>query len=173
MHCWVLANYVCARGVHYIAYLGVLAAAAAALSALEVPGLFEAELKLPKRLVGLGATMLAFGRAVAAAVPLASWAPSCGRLTEVPLAVLPGFKGFFTFEVTTARLAAGCPLLSPSRGRLDPAEASPRGPLAATESEAEPLLGESSFEPDFPPSCFRLVDEAAFSWILFVRSLTI
>lgn len=51
------------------------AAAAAALSAFEVPGLFEAEPKLPKRLVGLGATMLAFGRVVVA-VALASWPAS-------------------------------------------------------------------------------------------------
>lgn len=162
------------EGFHDIAYLGVLgaAAAAAALSALDVPGLFEAELRLPKRLVGFGATMLAFGRAAAAVVPLASWAPSCGRLTEVPLAVLPGFDRFLTLELTTARLVAGCPLLSPSRGRLVPAEASPRGPLAGAESEAEPLLGDSSFEPGFAPSCFRFVDEAAFSWIFFVRSLT-
>ena len=107
--------------------------------------------------------MLAFGRAGAVAAPLASSAPSCGRLAEAPLVVEPGLEEFLIFEVTTARLAAGCPLLSPSRSRLDPAEASLRGPLAVAESEAEPLLGDSSFEPGFAPSRFRFVDEAAFS----------
>lgn len=165
--------YFCFEACH-IAYLGVLvAAAAAALSAFEVPGLFEAELKLPKRLVGLGATILAFGRAVVAAVALESWPPSCGRLAAGPLVVLPNFEGFLTFEVTTILLAAGCPLFSPSRGRLDPAEASLRDPLAVVRSGTGLLPGESSFDPDLAFSCFRLVDEAAFSWIVFVRSLTI
>lgn len=147
-------------------------AAAAALSAFEVPGLFLAELKLPKRLVGLGAMMLALGRAAVAVVALASCPVSCGRLAVAPLAipVLPGFEGFLVFEVTTIRLAAGCTLpslLSPSRGRFEPA-ASTRDPLVVVASGVVFLLGESSLDP-----CLRFVDEAALSRILFVRPLTL
>lgn len=43
-------------------YLGFAAAAAAALSAFVVPGLLDAELRVPKRLDGLGATTWGFGR---------------------------------------------------------------------------------------------------------------
>lgn len=43
--------------------LALAAAAAAARSAFEVPGLLDADTSVPKRFVGLGATMLAFGRA--------------------------------------------------------------------------------------------------------------
>lgn len=49
---------------------GFAAACAAALSALVVPGLLEAELKAPKRLDGLGATILALGRGAAVLVGL-------------------------------------------------------------------------------------------------------
>jgi hypothetical protein len=52
-------------------YLVLAAAAAAALSAFEVPGFLDAEVKVPKRFVGLGAMMLAFGRDAAdAALPV-------------------------------------------------------------------------------------------------------
>jgi len=140
-------------------YFVFAAAAAAALSAFEVPGLFLAELKLPKRLVGLGATMLALGRAAAATVALASCPVSCGRLAVAPLAV-PELPGFLVFEVTTIRLAAGCTLpslLSPSRGRFEPA-ASTRDPLVVVASGVVFLLGESSLDP-----CLRFVDDAALS----------
>ena len=149
-------------------YLGfAAAAAAAALSAFEVPGLLEAEPRLPKRLVGLGATILAFGRAAIAGAALGSWPASCGRLAEEPFAVVPGFGGFLVFGLTTTRLEAGCPLLSPSRGRFDPAT-SARGPLVAAASGAGLFPGEPSLEP-----CFRFEDEAALSWIFLARSLTI
>lgn len=82
------------------------AAAAAALSAFEVPGLLDAELRLPKRFVGLGAMMLAFGRETVG-IALFSWPGSCGRL-EDPLALtVLGFKAFLAPDGTTTFFAAG------------------------------------------------------------------
>lgn len=93
--------------LHGFAYLDFAAAAAAALSAFEVPGLFEADDKLPKRLVGFGAMILAFGREVAAAAGLASGPISWGRLAALVTGPLVGFWLLLRFDVTTIRFVAG------------------------------------------------------------------
>lgn len=143
------------------------AAAAAALSAFEVPGLFEAELKLPNKLVGFGAMMLALGRAATAAA--ASW----GFLTAPFMAAgLLGFVGFFILDVTTIFFVAGCPLMSPSRALFAPMASVRRPSAGGVSAEAPFLLGDPSFDPGFPFSCFLLVDAAALSKIFCARPLT-
>lgn len=88
--------------------MGFAAAAAAALSAFVVPGRFDAELKVPNKLEGLGATIFTFGRAAAvgaaAGLPFAATSP--GRLAE-PLVAAPDLPGSLGLEVTVIRLVAG------------------------------------------------------------------
>lgn len=149
-------------------HLVFAAAAAAALSALDVPGFFEAEPKVPKRFVGFGATMFAFGREAAEAPPggLFSW-PALTAPLESPLAFVPGL----VLDATTTFFAAGWPLASPSRARLDP-ETSLRAPSTAAASEAEFFMGEPSLDPGFPFSCLRLLEAAALSRMVCARALT-
>lgn len=133
-------------------------AAAAALSAFDVPGRFDADDKLPNRLVGFGATMLALGRDVAAAALLSC--PVSGRLAEPALA--EGLV-FFGCDVTM-RFEPGSPLVSVSRGRLDPASS----PMDAVLGVGL-LRGGSSLGGE---SCFRLVEAAALSKISWDNFLT-
>ena len=141
------------------------AAAAAALSAFEVPGLFDAELKLPKRFVGFGATILALGREVAAGVTLLSAAGSCGRLEDrdplVPSTFVP-------LLALVARFLIGKLLPSASFGRFVPARSAP-APFVVTLLDVAFLLGEFSLGVGLP--CFRLVEAAALSMIFWASSL--
>lgn len=131
-----------------------VAAAAAALSAFVVPGRFEAELRAPKRLEGLGATTFVFGRGAAVLVDLPFWTPGfVGPFADV-LVLPPSLS--FRLEVTTILFVAGGALPSPSRGRLVPATS------ADGEPPAEFLVGESSL-PDLPLLCFRFVEAEALS----------
>lgn len=125
---------------------GFTAACAAALSAFVVPGLLEAELRAPKRLDGLGATILALGRGAAALTGFPFRAPGLVN----PFAAVEGFPAL---EPTTILFVAGGGLLSPSRGRLAPASS------AEGESAPDPLDEESSL----PDCCFRFVEATALS----------
>lgn len=82
------------------------AAAAAARSAFVVPGRLDAELKVPKRLVGFGVTMLVLGRAAAAFPGLPLVAPSTARFRG-PLVLEVGLPASLGLDVTTIRLVAG------------------------------------------------------------------
>ena len=116
------------------------AAAAAARAAFEVPGFFDAEARLPKRLVGLGGTMLALGRAAGAVEALLSAALAV--LTAATLAEEPTFAA-----ATGVFLVAGRPFGSPSRVRLIPVA------VAFDLSGVASLGGEMLLD-----SCFRFVD---------------
>ena len=153
-----------ADGFSFFSAAGLAAAAAAAaLSAFVVPGRLEAELKVVKRLAGLGAETLGLGRGAAAAGGLP--ATSTLRL-DAPLAGAACLFVSLGLDVTTMlRFVAGCALLSPSRGRLEPATS------ADEESADEPFnAGESSLVV-LGTSCFRFEEAVALSKILLPRSL--
>lgn len=145
--------------------MGFAAAAAAARSAFVVPGRFDAELKVPNRLEGLGATMFALGRAAATGPGLPFAATSPGRLTR-PLVAAPDLLVSRRLEVTVMRLVAGWLVLSPSLARLDPTGS------ADAESAMELLGGESTF-PALALFCFLLVEAAALSMTFWASSLMV
>lgn len=128
------------------------AAAAAALSAFVVPGLFDAELKLPKRLLSLGAAAAGLGRGAVDVVAL-----PLGPALVGALETCAGLLASLGFEVTTIFFVAGWMVFSPSRARLEPA-------ISDTESPGGPLPVESSLL-DFAFACFLFVDADALSMI--------
>ena len=95
-----------------------------------MPGLFDAELKLPKRLLSLGAGAAGRGRGtaeVAAGLPL----------RPALEGILGGCADLLTslgFDVTTIFFGAGCVLISLSRALLEPAISDEESPLTADSS---------------------------------------
>ena len=135
------------------------AAAAAALSAFVVPGLFDAELKLPNRLLSCGAGTAGRGRGAADAAAALPFRPGL----EDPFDACTGFAASLRFEVTTIFLVAGWMLFSVSRARLEP-----------TASAGESLDDGFAVWPSLPAFallCFLFVDADALSTILWAISL--
>ena len=94
-------------GYSRFTYVDFIAAWAAFLSAFVVPSFFDAELRAPKKTVGLGRAIGAFGRGGAGAVDgFPFWIPSVTRLIG-PLETDDNFAESLRLDVTTIRLVAG------------------------------------------------------------------